>query len=192
MANHRGIDRSASFANIQTVIVRSAQADDLDAIARLAVLHTVGANPATFLDRLRQDLESEERCLLVAAEGQPSLAMDVCGGFSLTGTHPRTLLRPATTCSASSSIPTIASKVWAANLRRLAWRGLGTAAHLRSGISPTPTTSRPSAFITASGSKKSRETSLSPDVSFAGGVGILARSDLNAPDSRLSSAAAVS
>lgn len=50
------------------MIVRAAQTVDLDAVARLAVLHRVGGSPADFLDRFIQDLGSDERCLVVSVK----------------------------------------------------------------------------------------------------------------------------
>jgi ribosomal protein S18 acetylase RimI-like enzyme len=52
------------------MIVREGEPADLDGLARLAMLHTAGGSPGDFMDRFAQDLESDERCLLVAAEDE--------------------------------------------------------------------------------------------------------------------------
>jgi ribosomal protein S18 acetylase RimI-like enzyme len=50
------------------MLVRAAVTGDLEDLARLALIHTVGGSPSDFRDRFAEDLASDGRCLLVAVE----------------------------------------------------------------------------------------------------------------------------
>ena len=160
------------------MIVRAAQADDLDSVTELALLHTVGGNPADFLDRFRPDLESDERCLLVAAEDQVVIGYGRVWWFEPDGDQPKNIagpgyyllglvVHPAYRRQGTGSALTAARLAWArdqgaselwyfTNANNLASQRL----HQRFGFREV---TRDFAF---------------PGVSFDGGIGILARCDL--------------